>query len=294
MIDGSPHRTTGEQRSLGVAVSDRNVSSTTQVIAPNGYTDGRPDTATKAPRTRSSLRVRRSLVIAGEVMASLAGALVPLQLATTIQVNPLDRIGQVSGLAAIQFQYAIAGMVLLAVVVVAARLRRRGVFPVVSALAFAAASGLATGIIGAGVMVALHGTVWPLNANMGDSGRIAEWAADVAAGGSPPPAYPPAFLHLMAWWSQWSGGTTSEALKTLQIGLTALFGPLAYLSWRLVLRPPWALGVGLVAALPLIDPYKPYTNVILVVLVPERVQLAAGRRRRRLPRPQRVGMVRRP
>lgn len=207
-------------------------------------------------------------MIAGEVVASLVGAFLPLLLATSIDVDPLGRVGQVSGLAAIQFRFAVAALVLLGVVVLAARSRRRAVFPAVGTLAFAASSGLATGVVAAGLMVALDGTAWPLNANLGDSGRLARWARDVAAGGSPPDAYPPALLHLMAWWSQLGGGTTGGALKAMQIGITAVFGPLTYLSWRLVLRPPWALGVGVVAALPLVDPYKPYTAVVLAVLIP--------------------------
>ena len=60
---------------------------------------------------------------------------------------------------------------------------------------------------------------------------------------------------------------------------TALFGPVAYLAWRLLLAPGWALAVTLVAALPLLEPYKPYTTVVLVVLVPVLIALLGALRR---------------
>ena len=60
---------------------------------------------------------------------------------------------------------------------------------------------------------------------------------------------------------------------------TALFGPVGYLAWRLLLAPGWALAVTLIATLPLLEPYKPYTTVVLVVLVPVLIALL-GRLRR--------------
>ena len=52
-----------------------------------------------------------------------------------------------------------------------------------------------------------------------------------------------------------------------------------YLAWRLLLAPGWALAVTLIAALPLLEPYKPYTTVVLVVLVPVLIALLSALRR---------------
>jgi galactan 5-O-arabinofuranosyltransferase len=57
-------------------------------------------------------------------------------------------------------------------------------------------------------------------------------------------------------------------MKDLQIVGAALFGPIAYLSWRMLLRPAWALGIGVIAALIVIDPYKPIANLVLVAMIP--------------------------
>jgi galactan 5-O-arabinofuranosyltransferase len=65
----------------------------------------------------------------------------------------------------------------------------------------------------------------------------------------------------------------------MQILGTAMFGPAAYVAWRLVLKPGWALAIGVVATLPLYDQVKPYRNIVLMVLVP--VLLAFFRKVRR-------------
>ncbi|MGH3586601.1 MAG: hypothetical protein ACRDQ0_09785, partial [Pseudonocardia sp.] len=83
-----------------------------------------------------------------------------------------------------------------------------------------------------------------------------------------PADYPPVALHLIARWAELTGDSSAGALRASQVVGTAVYGPLAYLSWRLVLAPTWALAVTLVAAMPLLEPYKPYTTVVLVALVP--------------------------
>ena len=108
------------------------------------------------------------------------------------------------------------------------------------------------------------------------------WADVLLAGRDVPVAYPPGVINLIAWTAELTGGSTVDALKLIHIVGTAVFGPVAYLAWRLVLPPLWALAVTLVAAVPLLEPYKPYTTVVLVVLVPVLVRLlselsAAGR-----------------
>ncbi len=52
-----------------------------------------------------------------------------------------------------------------------------------------------------------------------------------------------------------------------------MFGPAAYLFWRMLLRPVWALAIGVLAMLPFVEPVKPYENIALVVLVPVLIAL---------------------
>lgn len=221
-----------------------------------------------AQHSPSRTRVVRWLTPVGEVVVAITAALVMVLLSRSIEVDPLDRIGQVSGLAAVALRFTVLGLLLVVAVAVVARLRSRPMFRVGYSLACAAAAGLATGLIAGGLGVALHGTTWPLFANGGDAARLAEWAGDVMAGESTPATYPPAPVHVLAWWAELAGTTPSNALQALQIIGTALFGPLAYLAWRILLPPLWALIIGLVAAIPLIDLYKPYVNMVLVALLP--------------------------
>lgn len=206
--------------------------------------------------------------VLGEILAAVTAAALSIWLSETIEVNPLDRIGQVSGLAALALRYCLLGGLVLAVLLLAAQAARPTVFRMVSGMACAATAGLITGFVAGAVVVALSGTAWPIFANLGDARQLIEWADLLRSGQAMPASYPPLTIHLMAWLGELTGQTSSETLKTLQILGTALFGPAAYLAWRLLLSPPWALGVGLIAALPLIDAYKPYTHTVLVILLP--------------------------
>lgn len=207
-------------------------------------------------------------LVLGEFFAAVFGAVLMPAQSPSIEVNPLERIGQVSALAGLVFRFTAVGLVLLVAVLVASNVRWPAALPMVNGLACATVAGLASGLIAAGVLVALRGTTWPLNGVGGDAGQLSTWAADLIAGHSMPDYYPPAYPHAVAWWAEITGTNTSSALRTVEIVATSLFGPVAYVSWRLLLRPTWALAIGLVAALPLIDVYKPYTNVVLVALVP--------------------------
>jgi galactan 5-O-arabinofuranosyltransferase len=208
----------------------------------------------------------RVAVGAGEIVACVGAALGSVALSHSVEVDPLDRVGQVSGLAALDLRFVLLGLAVLVACVATARHPR--VFAVVGRLACAAVAGLATGLVAGGIVLALHGTTWALFANWGDSGQLIRWADDILAGRPVPPDYPPVALHLIARWAELTGDSTAGALRTSQVLGTALFGPVAYLSWRLVLAPVWALAVALVAAMPLLEPYKPYTTVVLVALVP--------------------------
>ncbi len=227
---------------------------------------GEPALTTASPDPDPPGRLVRVATGAAEVVTCVGAAMSSVALSQSVDVDPLDRIGQVSGLAALDLRFVLLGLAVLAACVATARFPR--VFAVVGTLACAAVAGLATGLVAGGIVLALHGTTWALFANWGDSGQLIRWADDILAGRPVPPDYPPVALHLIARWAELTGDSTAGALRTSQVVGTALFGPVAYLSWRLVLAPVWALAVALVAAMPLLEPYKPYTTVVLVALVP--------------------------
>jgi hypothetical protein len=202
-----------------------------------------------------------------EVIGSLSAAGLLTLSARSIRVDPLDRVGQVSGLASIGFRFTVTGIVLVALLHVASRVRKGVAFPIAARVACAILAGLATGFVAAGILVALRGTPWCLNSIHGDAGRLARWA-NAVNNHKDWPFYPPLPVHTIAFVARVLELPTHYALKYLQIYGTALMGPLAYLSWRLLARPQWALALGVVPALPLIDPYKPYANTVLILLVP--------------------------
>lgn len=227
-------------------------------------------------RTRS----RRTLVLSAgaEIVTAFGAAALAVQLSRSIRVDPLDRVGQVSGLAGLGLRFVLAGLVVLALCAAASR-AGEGVRRVVERCACAAVAGLATGLVAGGILLALRGTDWPLFADRGDSGQLIRWVDDLLAGRGVPAEYPPAVLHVTAALAELTGTSTPEALRAVQVVGTAVFGPLAYLAWRLVLPAGWALAVALLAAFPLLEPYKPYTTVVLVALVPVLVVLLSTLRR---------------
>ncbi|MBB5802402.1 galactan 5-O-arabinofuranosyltransferase [Saccharothrix ecbatanensis] len=211
---------------------------------------------------------RRALLVAAEIVASVGAAGLMVLHAQGVDVDPLDRIGQVSGLAALQSRFALIAVIATVLVILAARVRWRAYAPVVERIAAATAAGLFSGLVAGAVVVALAGTSYGLHATFGDSGALVAIAQYIEQHGTMEANYPPGFPHILAWTSQLTGQPPEYALKALHIGITALFGPIAYLTWRRLLSPLWALGLGIVPTLPLIDPYKPYTNLMLVVLIP--------------------------
>jgi galactan 5-O-arabinofuranosyltransferase len=220
----------------------------------------------------------RLLPAVAEIVTAFGAAALAVQLSRSIRVDPLDRIGQVSGLAGLGLRLVLAGLVVLAVCAAAAR-AGEGVRRIVGRCAFAAVAGLSTGLVAGGILLALRGTDWPLFANWGDSGQLIRWADDLIAGRAIPAEYPPAVLHVVAGLAEVTGTSSAEALRAVQVLGTAVFGPLAYLAWRLVLPAGWALAITLLAAFPLLEPYKPYTTIVLVVLVPVLVVLLSALRR---------------
>ncbi|MFE5579791.1 hypothetical protein [Kitasatospora sp. NPDC056531] len=200
-----------------------------------------------------------------EGVVALAAALLMTYLARFVDLNPMSRIGQVSGLAALQLQLLL--VLALVLVICLPAMRRWPETPL--RFAAAAVAGLSSGVVAAGVSLALRDTFWPLYAQGGDSGTLQAWAGALMHGRPLDGAYPPMFPHLVAWTAEtFTGGDVGYAMKLVTLLFTGLLGPLAYLSWRLLLPPLWALGVGVTASLPMMQPYKPYTTLVLVALVP--------------------------
>lgn len=211
---------------------------------------------------RSSPRVAEVLSEAGvAVLASVAFLVSTL----SIDVDPVDRLGQISGLASLALRFFVAGALVTGGAIWAQRSRHAAH---ATRFACAAIAGLVGGLLAGGIVVALHGTEWGLNAQGGDMGTLAMRAVALHEGGSVPATYPPLSLHVLHWYSDLKGVTPFYAIKDLQIAGTLMFGPVAYVSWRLVLSPGAALAVGGITMLPLVDPYKPYPNLVLIAFVP--------------------------
>ncbi|MEU3458489.1 hypothetical protein ABZ721_00850 [Streptomyces sp. NPDC006733] len=213
---------------------------------------------------------KRLAMIAAEFAVAIGAALAFARWSTTIAVNPMTRIGQVSGLAALQFRLIAVALPLLALVVWSVFRASPRVHRIVLRLVCAAVAGLATGMTAGGQVVALRGTPWPLNGQSGDNGRLEAWATQIQHTGHMVNIYPPVLPHLTAFWADHfvDNHQTAFALKWILIISIALTGPAAYLAWRMFLRPLPALGVGMLAGIPSVVVYKPYSPLVLVVLIP--------------------------
>ncbi len=210
--------------------------------------------------------------LALEVAVSCGVAVALVIWAGSVDVAPLDRVGQVSALASLQLAFVVVAVAAVSTVFIGRNVvQMRGLAP---GLAAALLAGGASGIVAAGVRIGLRGTHWGLFANKGDVGQIAAWAQNILDGVGIDFTYPPGFLWALAGLSAAMGEPPGYAIKTLSILCTALIGPIGYLSWRLVFRPWMALVTGVVCALPLVDPYKPLTNTMLVLLVPVLISIA--------------------
>ncbi|WP_327677880.1 hypothetical protein [Kitasatospora sp. NBC_00458] len=203
------------------------------------------------------------------VLEAVVGALVAIgfvRVSMAIDVNPMDRIGQVSGLAALQLRF-IVGFVAVALFWWA--MSRWVSPPAALRLACASLAGLATGLYAGGVAVILRGSQWPLNAMRGDSGQLQHWVDDIQHGRPISGVYPPLFPHLLSYWTDlFNPGHPGAALKILGILLVALTGPAVYLAWRLLLPPLWSLGIAVASVFPIVHAAKPYVDVALLVLLP--------------------------
>ncbi|QMU79340.1 hypothetical protein GXW83_30150 [Streptacidiphilus sp. PB12-B1b] len=227
-----------------------------------------------APRPRRGLlrlgADRAWKLTAAEAAVAFGSCLLLPLLVRHLDVDPMSRLGAVSGLAAIQLRFALLGLVLVAALVAARRLGDGRWFPLATRLSCAALAGLASGFVAAGAVVSLLGTPWPMFGLNGDSGRIVAWATTIMHGhANPEPIYPPLPLYSLALFAKvFHGGNAGYAFKDLEILGAAITGPLAYLCWRMLYSPIWATVVGIVPMMALIDSYKPYSATVLILLLP--------------------------
>jgi galactan 5-O-arabinofuranosyltransferase len=211
---------------------------------------------------------RRAVLVLVEVAAAIVPAMLFLLWARNINVDPLTRVGQVSGLAALQFRFALVSIALVTALIVVQRFGPAGWHYAATRIGCAVAAGMATALVAGGSAVAVRHTPWALWANGGDNHWIMDWAHTLLSGKKIPNYYPPLSIWTLTGWSKLSGKPPEYALQQIQLVGAALYGPAAYLAWRLTLRPVWALGIGVVACLPFIEPIKPYTQITLVMLIP--------------------------
>jgi hypothetical protein len=210
---------------------------------------------------------KRWLGAALEIATSCGVALAYFATCYLIKIKPTVRLGQVAGLAALSYRFVGFAIPLVVSLILVAKYRPAR-WALAVRLVCAAFAGLATAMVAGGVLCMLRGTPYGLAGDTGDTAVLADWARRLQQGDPTPGLYPPLQIHLIAWISDLQGVTTTYALKSFQlIGILA-FGPAGYAAWRLVLRPAWALGLGVVAALPLLEAYRLYPFLVLIVFLP--------------------------
>ncbi|WP_033824238.1 hypothetical protein, partial [Kitasatospora sp. MBT63] len=165
-----------------------------------GHEAARPGGGTAAVNgpARTSWTSRRWVLIGAEALVSIAAALGYTFLCRHISVNPLNRIGQVSGLAKLQQYVALLGLPLLALLVYTAYRGSVLRHQLVKRLVCAALAGLSTGVIAGGVVVALRGTPWPLGGQEGDPSVLIDMATSLMDGKGMSGVYPPGFPAAIA------------------------------------------------------------------------------------------------
>lgn len=229
------------------------------------------------PRVRNAPS-RRGLAI--EALLAVAAALGTGLWGLAVDVNPLDRVGQVSILAHMHLAYAALAALAIGLAILPLLTRLNAATP--ERVACALLAGASTGFVAGAMAAALNGTPLWIGGEVGDVRNMAYWSDDLLETGRLQPGYPPGILVITAATSKILGETAVYALPKVLFALTALTGPIGYLAWRTLARPTLALALGVVAALPLVDPYKPLGNAMVapvivgVVLLVRSVRNAPG------------------
>ncbi|HEV3171264.1 MAG TPA: hypothetical protein VGZ32_13020 [Actinocrinis sp.] len=241
---------------------------TTELPAQRQAPAPEPQNGTTPPGDRRQW-LRRFGPPALEVGVSLAAAAWMLLSTVTIHhFAPLNRISQVSGLAALQVRFYAVALIAVTALLLVRLPRFAHLSDRVRPLAFATLPGLLSGFVGAGVLLALRGVPLPLNGVSGDAGDMERWVLMLKNGQSTHAGYPPLYPRLVWFVTFLTHGNVFTAYKYSEIVTTALLGPAAYLAWRLVTRPAWAMAIALVATAVLVEPYKSYEPLVLAIFVP--------------------------
>jgi hypothetical protein len=211
--------------------------------------------------------MRRARAASVEIVVAFATSFAFYATCRSIRFAPLDRIGQVSGLAALSYRFLLFAVPIVLATCAVARYRAAW-WSMTVRIACAAFAGLASAYLAGGLLSMLRGTPYGLGGDAGDSAVLADWAHRLQLHQDTPGLYPPLQLHLIAWLSDLQGISTLYAIKSFQIVSVLVFGPCAYCTWRLLLRPTWALGIGVVASLPMLEPYRLYPFVVLTTFLP--------------------------
>jgi hypothetical protein len=212
--------------------------------------------------------------IALEIATSFAISVAFVATCTNIHVNALSRYGQTSALAAIDYRLLWFGLPLIAALGISAKARNGASFDRVSALVCAAFAGLTSAALAGGIVVILHRTHFALGAYLGDTAVLADWSDQLKHGADVPGnivgagIYPPMQVYWVAWISRLFSFDSLYAVKYFQILGVILVGPLSYATWRLLLRPTWALAIGVVCTLPLLEAFRQYPMLVLVIFLP--------------------------
>ncbi len=218
-----------------------------------------------------------------ELAASFLIAVAFVLACSNIKVDASQRIGQVSLLAAVSVRVLLFGCLIVGTLVAAARSRGGAYFARIVPLACSALAGLSSAVVAGGIVAMLHHTAFGLGGDSGDIALLAEWARklnDHTLGNEPGLLiYPPMQFHVIAWISRAFACDPLYAAKYFQILGILLLGPCSYGAWRLLLRPPWALAVGVVCSLPLIEAYRAYPLLILMIFIPVVVKFISTLRR---------------
>lgn len=135
----------------------------TEAVGEAGAPDRRPGEPAEGANHPSPSRgegwlSRRWVLILAEVVVSVMAALGYTLLSRHIGVNPMNRIGQVSGLSRLQLYVAVLGLPLLGLLLYTAYRGSDRRHRIVKRLVCGALAGLATGVVAGGIVVALRGT----------------------------------------------------------------------------------------------------------------------------------------
>jgi hypothetical protein len=207
-------------------------------------------------------------VTAIEIATSFVVSVLFVLACANIRGNAMDRYGQVSLGASVQLRLLCFAIPILLALVIAARVRRGAHFPLATRLVCAALAGLSTAAVAGGILAILARTKFGLGGQLGDSGVLIWWGELVRGGDNAPGLYPPGQVHLLVGIADLLHIPTAYAIKWFQIVGCVLLGPCAYAAWRLLLRPAWALALGVVASLTLVEAYRSYPYLILIVFIP--------------------------